>query len=284
MDLVKLPDVISDREFNWSEEAQGFASGGGYWFVTQKPCLRRLPNTKPLASDFGDRLDIPGFLQNEHYDHFGDPDFSGGRIFVPLEGKVIFQQFQYHLRPRLCAFDVETWKFLGWASFPDQATNAPWVAVHPVSGLVYSSHDHPDIIFGHHVEIDQYGLTMKTVSRTPLLDESGARMSPGQVQGGAFTPDGKFLFLSVKADNLEIQCYEMPTGRRVKRKFLSTDGILNDLENEGIMIVDQSVSPVHPRWTLFVIILNNDHFESDNVSVQCFQIRTGTTPPTHVPT
>ena len=147
MDLIPLPDLFSDREFNWSEEAQGFASGDGFWFVTQKDGLRCLANNKPLASDFGELHPIPEFMRNEGYDHFGDPDFSNNTIFVPMEGKIVWQQGSHAIRPRLCIFDSQTMILQGWASFPDQPTNAPWVAVHPITKLVYSSHDRPDVIF-----------------------------------------------------------------------------------------------------------------------------------------
>lgn len=277
MDLIPIADLFSDREFNWSEEAQGFASGDGFWFVTQKAGLRRIANTQPLASDFGELHAIPQFLRNEGYNHFGDPDCFNSSIFVPLEGKIVWPQGSFTIRPRLCAFDTRTMIFQGWASFPDQPTNAAWVAAYPGTGLVYSSNEHPDVIFGYQVVIDIYGLTMKTVVRTPLLDENGKQFVPGQVQGGAFTPDGKLLVLSIKAENDEIQCFDIPSGKRVKRKYMAPAGL--NSENEGLMIVNHGVTPLHPHLIVYALILNNDVLESDNVSVKRYEIRTGSVPP-----
>src|SRR5687767_3198778 len=74
---------------DWSENAQGLANDGQYWFFTNKTALFKYDaNWVPVDGNDVGRLGMVTFppeLAVMGINHFGDPDHYGGYVFVPFE-------------------------------------------------------------------------------------------------------------------------------------------------------------------------------------------------------
>lgn len=140
------------------------------------------------------------------YDHLGDADwyerplqwksgdpttaaleqlypFSGGRLFVPLEGS--------GKPPIVVALD-DNLNLRGYATLNPQ-THGGWVAVNPTDGLIYSSNDNPSMLFVYRPVFVNGNLTDLQLVTTRILSPSD--YTGRWAQGGAFSPSGK-LYLT----------------------------------------------------------------------------------------
>ena len=132
----------------WSADAQGIAHSDDSWFLTQKTAIYRFP----LGADIGDggafdrRLDFaalanifPSFdwSPTTGFNHFGDPDFRNGFLFVPVEHS------QPGNQPLLLILDdglnPVAWEILNHATADASGKfNAAWVSVNS-AGVLYTS-------------------------------------------------------------------------------------------------------------------------------------------------
>ncbi|HVY40350.1 MAG TPA: hypothetical protein VHM31_20565 [Polyangia bacterium] len=131
----------------WAEDAQGVAHSADSWYFTQRTNVWRYP----LGADLGKTQGTSGrmgfdtlWLMNDFawipaagYDHFGDPDFRNGYLFVPVEHSApgslpIVLILDATLKP-------VAWDYLGNAKpDADGKYNAAWVSVSS-TGLLYTS-------------------------------------------------------------------------------------------------------------------------------------------------
>jgi hypothetical protein len=186
---------------DWSENAQGLANDGHHWFFTQRTRLFKYDaNWVPIDGFDGGRLADTGFppeLAAIGIDHFGDPDYHAGYVFVPFEGPshTVIAAFR--------AFDLA---FVDWVDVHARQTRAGWVAIDPVEEVLYTSHDR--IVAGtpllrYAIEIDKIdngviGDFLTPTAQRALLAADGSPLSGIFIylQGGVFTPWGD-LYLSV---------------------------------------------------------------------------------------
>ncbi len=192
---------------DWSENAQGIANDGQHWFFTSKSggLFKYDANWRPVDGDDDGKLGNVGFppeLDSMGINHFGDPDYYAGYVFVPLEGDK---------KSIIAAFRASDLAFVDWVDvFPFQP-KAGWVAIDPVERVLYTSDDH--IVAG--VPLLRYAVDVSKIENgsrgdfltptTPVavLEADGSPISGEFVymQGGVFTPWGD-LYLSVgKADD-----------------------------------------------------------------------------------
>lgn len=224
--LGNYPD---ERQDDWTDECQGVTHDRDHWFITQKGAVWRVPLEKDLRTPL--RQGVDGVRRRtipiEGYDHFGDPDFRGGTLYIPLEGtrRVLFWTF--HRVPRIAAFDGDDLKFRWSASLPRQQ-QAPWCAI-DAAGILYSSNGRvtPRVerragpLFRY--RLGEAGLTL--IDRFVLRDERGTPLVLDSLQGGAFADD-HHLYISCgyykdPHPSWGIHLFDMRTQRRVAR---STNG------------------------------------------------------------
>jgi len=220
-----LGDYPRDREPGWSEECQGIANDDDSWYISQRFTLWKFPrrfdlNTGVSGADPARGIrtaEIPRFLRDRAYDHFGDPDYYQGRLFVPLEGSA------GHSRPcQLLVFDARTLRYLSAADMGPQPTNAPWCAISPWDGLLYSSpFDGVAELTGYQMSFRGDALTLTPVRGLRLFDEFGEPTHVDRVQGGAFSPGSGLIYLvSDTGSDGGIFVFDARTGIKVGRIWI----------------------------------------------------------------
>ncbi|MBL8955218.1 MAG: hypothetical protein JNK82_30870 [Myxococcaceae bacterium] len=133
-----LSTYPNHRNNELSRDIQGVAHSSGFWFISKTTKVFRIPLGADLnASSFGypelHVNDIPGSC-----DHIGDIDFYSGELFIPLEGcdganRQGDDRIAVYRIAEDGSFVFQRQLLLG------NQDEAPWVAVNPINGLMYSS-------------------------------------------------------------------------------------------------------------------------------------------------
>ena len=230
-----LGDYPSNRQHSWSDKLQGVANDRDNWFFTQEVRLWKFPITHDLALDVKGAQPSRGILSAgmpsslRGYNHFGDLDQAGGRLYIPVEGKS---------PPVLAVFRASDLGFVGSAPFITGSgkpqREAGWVAIHPTTGLLYTSNneiggrEHAIFIYrvtinGSQVSLQPQGV-MNLTRRSGFLTEREREMSiKPYLQGGVFSSDGRLLFLCNGKDpgfdpnDGGIWIFEAKTGRMITK-------------------------------------------------------------------
>ena len=189
----------------WTRKPQGLANDGTYWYFTETKKLRKyrmsdnVANALPVAGPVG----IPSQLEDLGCNHFGDPDFYNGYIFIPVEGG---NGTQCGTQPVVAVFDTDL-NFLNYDDLYRQSRNAAWIGITKTNGHLHSSGgsvDNNNPIYRYVINtsyIDGSG-TFKFILWSPhdpeiyLTDHFGDSVDLRVMQGGVFSPDGQILYLS----------------------------------------------------------------------------------------
>lgn len=221
-----LGDFPHVRKSGWSDRLQGVTHDADHWYFTQTNYLWKIPVTQSLEL-FIDRIKwhgpipvrqsleevarqmglmtrkLPLVLEKEGYFHFGDLTCYRGKLLVPVEGGP---------RPIIAVFDTEL-KYLGCFHLPKVQDSAPWCAVNPQDGLLYSSNAHTDYLCKYAVPWDalnqvspnlhqsldmtvEDALKIDYVGSLDLSDEEGSPLVLRVVQGATFSDQGLFFTLN----------------------------------------------------------------------------------------
>lgn len=321
-----------EKEPGWHKEAQGIAHDNTHWYFSQnnvtsftslifplnprKGTLWRIPATRDLAADVS--CDSPGVtcrqledtvLRDHGYNHFGDLEWHDGFLLVGLEGPGV--------APLVVVFrGDETLELVDYAELTEQR-GAGWATVDP-SGFLYSSTKEPDSNF--HRVFHKYAVAwdlLKSQNRLQIalsgivhvLDEQGQPLALEHMQGGAFSDDGRTLYLSngfskgsptlwglhvfeATTAGSDAPCGSAPgdcVARRVQRstngsgafnyefhpswsKYEEPEGITYwDLDAPGAPVTGGLTSSGLPvRGQLHALLLDND-FDADDVYVKHYR-------------
>lgn len=221
-------DFPRDREPGWSSDVQGVTHDADTWFITQERVMWMFPvewslndsiyrDIAPMLGGHGscsgvDRgLGIAPELADQGYAHLGDCDYWDGRVYIPVENK-------NGLAPLVVAPRVSRQGAL--CSPADVAPlvgqkEAPWCAVSPLNGLLFSSNfdvDH-DGLFVHRLEPSFGGIKLTVLGRFELRDPSGAPISLQRIQGGTFSPQGHLYLVSDAGTQGGLLGFDTLTGR-----------------------------------------------------------------------
>ena len=194
-----------DKRGRWTEGLQGIGNDRENWFFTQLTALWKVPYSINLRgskkmwpnSNFPGvlRVEMPDFLKQQGFNHFGDLDVEEGYIFIPVErggGR----------EAAIAVFDAEDLRFIDYTLLAGR-THSGWCSVAP-NGQLFTSHN---VIDSHHpiyvYDIDWQILRSQeklrlSRSRDFFLKEIPVRLGVGLstfMQGGDFSSDGKYLFL-----------------------------------------------------------------------------------------
>ena len=284
---------------------QGVAHDRNNWFFTQKERLWKFPIThdlnkhvNPIAGPFqqsppklpaGVKMaTIPKSLSS--YDHFGDLVHYNGYLFIPLEA----ESGSNNQKPLLAVYRASNLSYVGSARLPRQ-TKAGWVAINPSNGLLYTSNNNigrGNQLIAYRVDFSALRANKVVVNyqnMKNLFDESGNVVTLKKyMQGGAFSDDGKHLFLvngrassDTHSRDGGIWVFDFQTGRKVLKsttggsdfKYEYHPGFPNAEEPEGITYwnLDNRNAP-KIRGNLHVILLNNDLTSNDEFWLKHYRV------------
>jgi hypothetical protein len=275
-DPIDYPKALEHDE---TEEIQGVASDGVSWFFANNsgtPGLVRIAITEDLGkhSSWDDALveNMPAELEDLGYDHYGDLDEYGGRVYVPVE------QSSEKILGMIAQFDGDL-KLLGMAEL--DGPKAPWVAIDPVRERLYTSaFVDVRVVDVYAMVLDEDGILvdLRLIVQRKLFD-SKSQMTLQRIQGGAFSPSGSLYLVSdnyfddeVPDGELEggVYGFEGPT-MRLETHFAIKYTDDDDEELEGIEVFPLA-SDVAPSITgqVHVVMLDNDTWNGDDLYFKHF--------------
>ncbi len=265
-------DYPSEASPGWSNNIQGVTHDYDHWYFTQADeYLWRIPVGRDLAEPIvaGELAGtpIPAPLRLLGYDHFGDLDYHEGYLYVPLEAN----EAEVPQPPRVCVFEARSLAFVGSAVLTGQH-DAPWCAVHPETGDLYSSPFEASSLQVYRRGLvgnsqgQLTGVEVTPVGAFDLYARNGSPLHLARVQGGAFSRAGH-LYLVSDVDFRGVAAIDMVCGRLVfeyPKKDLPAGA-----EMEGITVwdLDDNRAPsvsgqVHVVWLDDAAVIADDIFVS----------------------
>jgi hypothetical protein len=270
-----LGDYPEDSNPGWTNNIQGVAHDDSNWFFTQDVRLWRIPLSHdleeaiiPIFIDDNQFLNapIPSSLEEAGGDHMGDPDHHEGLLYVPLEGTS---------PPRILIFQGSNLNFIDSAPLTAQ-NDAPWCAINPLNGLLYSSpfnSDHLTVYKRLPIGNSHGGsivLELEHLYDFPLFDSQGSPVSLLRIQGGAFSPSGH-LYLVSDVDSGGVLGFDMTTGRKIFQR--TKESLPTGAEMEGITIWDvDPLSSPHIGGQIHVVWLQDEAIVDDDLYFSHFRV------------
>jgi hypothetical protein len=196
---VHLGEHPTLAQLPWSREVQGISHDARHWFLATASELFRVPASTDLAGDFDGnpavrRAPIPEALVARGFDHFGDfswYDSEGtGVLCVPVERNAPGAELAF--------FRGSDLVFLGSARLPGSPRSAPFCAIDGVGHLVLGRRLTPTLA-RYRVDwsrvVAGQAVALEPVAGILLRDETGAALALDDLQGAAFSEDGRLLYL-----------------------------------------------------------------------------------------
>lgn len=263
--IIPSEDVYPNRD--WTHECQGVANDNHYWYFTQDRALWTISGSSRWFSE------IPEELRSLGFNHMGDLDYYGGRLYVPLEGavppRILIYRTEavgapvYLSNAKLTHFDND-------GNIVDNKYNASWCAINPLNGLLYTSLFDTDILYVYNVKISaSEELLLEPLGNFKLFDENGNPLVVSKIQGGVISPNTGHLYLVSDIKDGGIMGFDMITGRRAFHKVVDYDPDETPPEElEGIDIWDQPSGQIH------LVMLDND-VHTDDVYFKHYKVEVG---------
>jgi hypothetical protein len=246
------PEIQQD----WTWNVQGVATDGAYWYLTQgnvsvlgppyttKGTLYKVPvgaeldqNFYPSSASavFPHLQDMPG----PYCWHWGDPEVSSGRVYIPLEDCDDRQN-------RILEVDASSLTPLGTA--PLEGLSAPTIAVHPSTGEFFVTGPY---------DVNASTTTLRVYQARPSSSDTPFTLTPDRdigvfdtdgvtpltlhiVQGLAFSPSGK-LYAAAQGTDQNVYCLQVSPDKAtlMHRVFVEMhEERGEDQEYEGIAALD----------------------------------------------
>ena len=129
-----------NRQTGWSGDLQGVTNDTHGWYFTQEQTLWYFPVNHDLATQVTSELSetgirhthMPDALSAMGYNHFGDPAYYGGFLFIPTDA-----QGSSH-PPRIVAMRASDFQYIDSVAVDGQSESG-WCAVEPRTGSLYTS-------------------------------------------------------------------------------------------------------------------------------------------------
>ena len=305
-----LPNYIgnypNDAEPGWSDNLQGVANDNQNWYFTQEERLLKSPVWWDLNSSLEDPDNppaaiiskrMPSPLKDAGYDHFGDLDYWGGYLFVPLEKKGA------QLTPAIGVFRASDLEYIGFYLYTCSGAQASWCAVMDVNGIPYLYTSAEDL--DGYEQITRYNLypisldqstprVLSECDRFYLYTESSNKTKFRVVQGGDFADSG-CLYLVVgyyvmtpeELQNSGIMIFDTTTWTRIAKsandsgtggfKFQYSPNFPHYQEPEGITIWDLGLDPNNSpapgiAGQIHVIMIVNDSPSVDDLYFKHYKV------------
>lgn len=268
----KIGVALYSENTELSEEAQGAATDGNLWYV----CSNRLKGVVAFTDgaqrveEFRPTLDIfkqmwkdAGSPQPSPFEpsgagmfsdwnpHFGAPGFFDGWIHVPIQGPRGVWRFRTDGSDQV------------WRKAEDPLPDDdlfPWCAVHPVTGLLYTSnYGTPSFLYAY----DRETLERSSTDDIPIGSTS---VYLDRVQGGVFTKRGRFIL--VRWDYNAVFCYSSLNGHCFGAKKLG-DFDSDGSEVESVAVRSWQINGAPAQ--VHILELDND-LGGDDFYLHSFQV------------
>ena len=267
-----LGNYPKDRQLSWSDECQGVTNDGKNWFFTQKGSLWKLPKHLDLNQNISEdtrgvkKVGIPEHLKSLGYDHFGDIEYYKGKIFVPLEGK---------MPSKIVVFDSQNLKFIGDADLNMAQGKAPWCAINPANGLLYSSHFDSYVLLAYRFKFTGGNFFLQRVQSEDIriFNTNRQLFTVKSIQGAVFSKTISRLYVVSDKNGLRgIGIIDLQTETLIKTVEIDYDPDVDGApwafgeELEGITIWDLDMDDEAPEidGNVHVIMIDNvGRFEDD---------------------
>jgi hypothetical protein len=270
---IYLGDYPEDSNPGWTNNIQGVAHDNMHWFFTQDERLWKIPVGHDLDEDIdeGDfpSAPIPAPFSEVDNPHMGDPDHYSGFIYLPFEGTE---------PAHIMMFRASSLEYIGSAPLTAQGNSAPWCAINPWNGLLYSSPFHSDhlCVYKRSVIANNaqgvVGLELEHLYNFSLFEGQGPSFL-GRIQGGTFSPSGH-LYLVSDMDQGGVLGYDMTTGTKIFQR--TKKSLPTDVEMEGITIwdLDSGTAP-HVAGQIHVVWLQDEAIVDDDIYFSHFRVTLG---------
>lgn len=233
---------------SWSNGfIQGVAHTDSHWYFSNSHFIMKIP----VDHDVQTSADYPTFwLNRRYYDHIGDIDIANNFIYVPVEDNGGGGN-----RPKIVFLDANMNPIgEGQLTLPtsDRVESAPWVAVNPVDGLLYTSNFNIQNSYGQrlrayriHKSTSGAPISLSFEKEITLRNARGEPTTVNHVQGGVFSQMGH-LYLVTDDDRPGVHGFNIKSGYdQGSEKLFFEVARANDQELEGIDIWDRDdgISP-----------------------------------------
>jgi hypothetical protein len=182
----------------WSDEAQGITHDGRHWFLATRRALLKVPVSADLAAPLDGhagvlRAELPDALAARGFDHFGDISWYAhagtGVVCVPVDGGPAAE---------LAFFRAADLAYLGSAPLPGAPPNAPFCAI-DARGHLFVGRRLDSMLPRFRVDwsavLRAQAFALERLPPFALLDERGAPLRLDDLQGAAFSEDGRRLYM-----------------------------------------------------------------------------------------
>jgi hypothetical protein len=202
-----FPDFVKSSEYpfksspGYTHKLQGVAHDSSHWYMTNRAKLRKIPVHRDLGAPAASSISVGIPRPLAAYNHLGDLDYYGGRLYVPLEGSA----------SAIGVFDTDL-HYVTQALLPN-ATDAPWCAINPVDGHLYTSSFRTSVVRKYRMTWSGNTLALTQVASIALRDSAGKPLTLNRVQGGVFSARGHLYLVSDLAGQ-GIKGFDIETGRQ----------------------------------------------------------------------
>lgn len=262
----------SGAEYNWTDNLQGIASDGRWWYVSAntnsergKRSSARLYRAKPqsMGRDLGTWVRPLSQTGLTGCSHIGDVDYRAGTIYVAIDGCK-------DRHAKVGMFRRETLSYQGVFELPGLA-RAAGVAWNPVDNQLYAVNGRLDGLRAYAVHASGTGAVAELVREIPMLTADGSRFRGKRIQGLKFAQDGRVYVVFDDADFSKAGVYEFQIDANAARlsSFVAVPhgctGVLTCTKGNGMYLGDEiegllieHIASGPYRGDLHVLMIDND--------------------------
>lgn len=213
-----------------SKVLQGVAFDSKNWYLIDEHNIYKVPFSDDLSNYESEKYNVNA--ERDGCNHLGDGEQFGGTLFVAVEK---CPGDTGNGSDRIFAYDEDEYNNPRMGILTSQLY-APWVAINPVNGLMFSSD------FNNVNKLFVYDRNFSNGDNLVPLYTVDLDLELNRVQGGAFSPDG-VLYLSVDDEgehgrNAGIHVYKIRSDNTAKKvRFIHPNGFDPGPEEvEGITV------------------------------------------------
>ncbi len=252
----RLFDGGSYSNHDWTEECQGVATDGTFWYTASNMEDKQRIYKFTIGMQLVGEVDMGRFGSA----HVSAPCYFDGKLYVPLEGPTQLVVMPVGDLGSGVAYQLQGYSPTAMASFS-------WCAINPISGELYTSRFTPSYDYVHALPANTVERYRKGEGNTYVYAGSVRLASPvTRVQGGAITSGGKLLLVN-DAEPFGIHVYNAFTGAYYGAVPYSINTAATVAEESEGMAVSppRTVAVGGSPANVHLVILDNDAPDQDDV-------------------
>ena len=268
----KSAEYPFDMGRSWTNDLQGVTHDASNWYMTNTEHIFKIPVNRAIggSNPISIYRGMPSQLSG--YEHLGDMQYYNGLIYVAVENS------SGAPRPHVIAVFDTGLNYVAHAPIPG-AGGAPWAAVDPRNGLLYTSDFNTNVIrefrviwLGSTNPNASAAFELELVREIRLRTSSGALTSMSRVQGGVVSDNGHLYVVQDKAGG-GIYGVDLQNGRIMKKIAVNFDpGETPPEELEGITIWDlDNGSAPGINGQIHLQMIDNDWPSNDDLYFKHFR-------------